>query len=381
MYGLPQAGIIAQDLLTKRLHKAEYRQSKVTPGYWRHEWRPISFTLVIDDFGVKCINKTDINHLASVLSQDYKIDTDWEGTRYLGLTLDWDYKLRKVHLSMPGYTKKACIRFGHTHPNSPQMQPHPHTLPTYGATIQFAKYINQTPLATKEKQKYIQQVIGIFLYYGRAVNSTLLVALSLLASAQAAPTEHMLELVKWLLDYASSNPDAILTYKSSDMILAVYSNTSYLSKVNARSQAGGHFFCSTNVDNPPNNGAILNISKIHKAVMSSAAEAELGSLYINACEAVPMRQLLTEMGHKQRKTPIQTDNTTAFGVVNNNIQPRRTKAMGMRFHWLCCCDSQGQFWYYWAPGSNNLANYWTKHHCAAHHIEKRPQNLNFKIHN
>ena len=98
MYGLPQAGIIAQELLTKRLHQAGYRQSTVTPGYWRHEWRPISFTLVVDDFGEKYINKTDVDHLTSVLSQDYQIDMDWEGTRYLGLTLDWDYKLRKVHL-------------------------------------------------------------------------------------------------------------------------------------------------------------------------------------------------------------------------------------------------------------------------------------------
>ncbi len=83
-----------------------------------------------------------------------------------------------------------------------------------------------------------------------------------------------------------------------------------------------------------------------------------------------MCQLLTEMGHKQPKTPIQTDITTAFGVVNHNIQPQCTKAMDMRFHWLRCCDFQGQFWYYWAPRSNNLADYWTKHHCTAHHIEK-----------
>ena len=46
MYGLPQAGIIAQELLQERLLKAGYRQSKVTPGYWKHDWRPISFTLV-----------------------------------------------------------------------------------------------------------------------------------------------------------------------------------------------------------------------------------------------------------------------------------------------------------------------------------------------
>jgi hypothetical protein len=91
MYRLPQAGIIAQDLLTKQLKKARYCQSKIMPGYWRHDWRPISFTLVVDDFGVKYDNKDDVKHLISSLSQDYTIDTNWEGTRYLGLTLDWDY--------------------------------------------------------------------------------------------------------------------------------------------------------------------------------------------------------------------------------------------------------------------------------------------------
>jgi hypothetical protein len=132
MHGLSQAGIIAQDLLTKRLRQAGYQQNKVTPGYWRREWRPISFTLVIDDFGVKYINKTDVDHLTSVLSQDYEIDTDLDGTQYLGHTLNWDYKLRKVHLTMPEYIEKALlIRFGYTPPDKPQLQPHhPHTLPT-----------------------------------------------------------------------------------------------------------------------------------------------------------------------------------------------------------------------------------------------------------
>jgi hypothetical protein len=88
MYGLPQAGILTQELLTERLLKAGYLQSAVTPGFWWHEWWPISFTLVVDDFGVKYINKTDAEHLLAVLKQDYKCETDWEGTRYLGLTID-----------------------------------------------------------------------------------------------------------------------------------------------------------------------------------------------------------------------------------------------------------------------------------------------------
>ena len=106
--------------------------------------------------------------------------------------------------------------------------------------------------------------------------------------------------------------------------------------------------------------------------MSSAAEAELGAMFINAKEAVPARKTLDEMGHKQPRTPMQVDNSTAVGVSNNNIQPRRTKAMDMRFHWLRDRESQKQFKYYWRPGKENLADYWTKHFCTAHHKQMRP---------
>jgi hypothetical protein len=51
---------------------------------------------------------------------------------------------------------------------------------------------------------------------------------------------------------------------------------------------------------------VLNISKILKAVMSGTAKAELGALYINTQEAIPMQLLLEEKSHKQPPTPIQT---------------------------------------------------------------------------
>jgi len=121
---------------------------------------------------------------------------------------------------------------------------------------------------------------------------------------------------------------------------------------------------SSDVANPHNNGAVPNIDQLIKAVMSSAAEAER--------KAVPMRQLLTEMGHTQPSTPIQTDNSTACGVVNSNIQTRQTKAMDMRFHWLRDHEAQSQFRFYWAPEKAILGDYWMKHHCAAHHIDKCP---------
>ena len=378
MYGLPQAGIIAQELLEERLQAAGYSQSKITPGYWKHEWRPISFTLVVDDFGVKYIGKEHVMHLINTLRKDYEVEEDWDGKRYIGITMDWDYKQREVHLSMPEYVERALARFGHPIPDKPQHQPHQHTIPTYGATVQYAKPEDTSRRLSPQEKKFIQEVIGVFLYYGRAVDSTMLTALSAIASAQAEPTEDTMTRCKQFLDYAATHQDAIITYHASDMVLVVHSDASYLSEPKARSRAGGHFFLSSDITDPLDNGAVLNLAQLIKAVMSSAAEAELAALYINAREAIPQRQCLEEMGHKQPPTPMQTDNTTALGVVNNNIQPKRTKAMDMRFHWLRCREAQHQFRFFWRPGHTNKADYWTKHHCAAHHIEKRKEILTHK---
>ena len=276
MYGLPQAGIIAQELLEERLKAAGYSQSKITHGYWKHDWRPISFTLVVDDFGVKYIGKEHVMHLINTLKKDYEVEEDWDGKRYVGITMDWDYKKREVHLSMPEYVERALARFGHSILDKPQHQPHLHTIPTYGATVQYAKPEDTSRKLSPQEKKFIQEVIGVFLYYGRAVDSTMLTALSAIASAQAEPTEETMERCKLFLDYAATHQDAIITYHASDMVLVVHSDASYLSEPKAHSRAGGHFFLSSDVADPLDNGAVLNLAQLIKAVMSSAAEAKLG---------------------------------------------------------------------------------------------------------
>jgi hypothetical protein len=86
MYGLPQAGILAQELLEKQLNEHDYSQSKVVPGLWTHKIRPISFTLVVNDFGVKYVGKEHAMHLISILNENYKISEDWSGSKYIGIT-------------------------------------------------------------------------------------------------------------------------------------------------------------------------------------------------------------------------------------------------------------------------------------------------------
>jgi len=245
---------------------------------------------------------------------------------------------------------------------------------TYGAKVQHPTAPDDSVSIDKLGKKFIQEVTGVFLYLARAVDSTMLTPLSALASEQAAPTEKMMQKCLQFLDYVASQEEAIVTYRTSDMKLTIHSNASYLSEPKARSRVGGHMFMADLEEIPINNGAILNISQIIK-VMSSAAEAEPGALFINSKKAVSMRKALEEMGHPRPRAPIQTDNSPAHTLLTNKILPKALKAIDMRFHWLRCRDAQGQYRFYWRPGTKNLADYWTKHHPASHHKSFRSQIL------
>jgi hypothetical protein len=114
MYGLPQAGILANKLLEKRLNKHGYFQHRHTPGLWAHRSRLIQFTLGVDDFGIKCVGKEHAKHLITILQQHYETSIDWTGSLYCGITLTWDYKKRTLDISMPGYVEAALHQFQHS---------------------------------------------------------------------------------------------------------------------------------------------------------------------------------------------------------------------------------------------------------------------------
>jgi hypothetical protein len=88
MYGFPQAGLLANELLKKCLNKHGYQQSKLVPGLWKHDTRPIQFTPVVDDLSMKYIGKEHAQHLKNTLKEHYKFMCDCTGKRYIGITLD-----------------------------------------------------------------------------------------------------------------------------------------------------------------------------------------------------------------------------------------------------------------------------------------------------
>ncbi len=184
----------------------------------------------------------DAQHLIETLKQDYTITISWGATKYIGLTFDWDYGNGQVHVHMPDYLDKVFLKFKHVAPSKKQNSPHPHANPQYGANTQYAESQDESPLLNKKDTKHVQAVMRTLLYYAHAVDSTILTALSSLATEQAKSMQKTMEKVKKLLEYCASQEEAKITYNKSKMILVVYNDAGYCNERKLHSQARGFFF-------------------------------------------------------------------------------------------------------------------------------------------
>ena len=329
MYGLPQAGILAKKLLRKHLAPHGYYELPHTPGVWKHATLPVQFTLAVDDFGVK-YQGGSIHHLINALKENYEISEDWTGELYCGIGLKWNYKDRILDTSMPGYVGKQLTKYKHIRSIKPQHTPLQPAPRIYGKDAQKPAPLDKAPPLGDKEKRFIQQVVDSFLYYGRAVDPKILHALSNIASQQSELTETTLKNTHLFLDYMVWHPEATIRFYRSDMIINVHSDVSYLTAPKSRSRASGHYFLGAipNNNQPIQlNGAIHSLCAILKFVASSAAEAELGTLFLNAREAKAMRLTLTKLGYPQPPTPIHIDNTKVVGIVNNTIKQQGSRSI------------------------------------------------------
>jgi len=237
--------------------------------------------------------------------------------------INWDYTAGHVDISMPDYVPKALLTLCHPLPKTAQHSPHHWTAPVYGQKIQLAT-TNISPLLDKLGIQWVQQISGLFLYYSRSCDPTIIVALNEISNHHASPTKHTKKACNMLFNYLAILPDATICYHASNMVLAVCSNAAYLVLPNARSSAAGYFFltnlpgATSNPPNPKPNGAVHVLCKTLWSVAASASEAKTGSLFLNAEEAVPILTALTVMGHQQPPTgtPLKTNNATATGILH-----------------------------------------------------------------
>ncbi len=233
VWGLPQAGILANKLLRKHLLPHGYYKCANTPGLWKHKTRPISFTLVVYDFGIKYVRKEHVDHLIWCIKQKYELTKDWTGNLYCEIKLNWDYNARTLNISMPGYIKKLLLQYKHCMPSKPQYCPYAPAPKQYGANAQAPLPVNISPKLSLDEIKEIQRIIDSILYYAQAINITVLMALSSIAIKQSKGTTNTMQKAKQLLNYLATYPDATICFQAYDMIMNVHSKASYLSKSDA----------------------------------------------------------------------------------------------------------------------------------------------------
>jgi hypothetical protein len=293
MYGLKQAGLLANQLLQTRLAPFGYFPARHTPGLWLHKTRPIFFTLVVDDFAAKYVVRQHAEHLWNALLRTYELTTDWTATVYSGMTLKRDYDKITCDILMPGYVSNVLSRFQHDAPKHPQHTPSRYATLVYGAKTQYAT-TDETPPLTAQQCLTIQKVTGSVLYYARAVDPTAFMPLNDIATNQTKATEKTQAAMNQMLDYLATHPGATIRYHASDMILSIHSDASYLSVSNARSRLGVLFFLGNkSPEQETLNGSILYVAAIIKNVVASAVESEVGACFHNAQSGAPLVVTLT----------------------------------------------------------------------------------------
>jgi hypothetical protein len=162
----------------------------------------------------------------------------------------------------------------------------------------------------------LQQVIGTFLYYAQAVDSTMLHALNTLTAAQSDGTQKTTQAMVDLLNYCASNPDAMHRYHASDMVLYTHSNASYLAELKACSQAGGHHYLG---NHPPAQTRytmaqyLIFREYFERSWWHQPLRPKLAPCF-NGQEATVL-----ELVHPQPPTPMRNDNTMAYGIINDTV--------------------------------------------------------------
>ena len=181
-YGLPQSGMLVNNLLHTCLNKNGYFEATTTPGLWKHQWQPIQFCLIVDNFVIEYVGERHIHHLRDVLKQHYEITEDWTGTKFGGINIKWNYAQkhaeRTCRFCIKDYIKDLLLRFCHKAPHKPQLLPYKHREITYGANPQLAHIEDTSPPLDEVDIKRIQAIVGAVLFNGRAVRRKLLVTLN-----------------------------------------------------------------------------------------------------------------------------------------------------------------------------------------------------------
>jgi hypothetical protein len=142
----------------------------------------------------------------------YTVSKYWTGGLFCGISFKWDYEIKHVDLSMPGYIKEALRKYQHPMPKHPQYAPHNWTVPACGQHIQYPPLPDASPPATTQDITRVQGIVGTLLHNARAVDPNLLVPLSTLVSQLAMDISGPMDTISQILDYCSTHPESLIRY-------------------------------------------------------------------------------------------------------------------------------------------------------------------------
>jgi hypothetical protein len=222
LYGLKEAGKLSNIHLVQLLSSYDFVETS-TPCLFRHKTRPITFCLVVDDFGVKYQHRADFDFLVTCLSNLYHCKAHPIAHKFLDFTLAHDRTARTLSLSYPGYTDALLTRL---RPNGVKgyQTPSIYTPPLYGSSASQSPTVDSSPPASASQKKDRKIAIGYVMYYGRYVDSRLLTATCALACELANATFDTLHRLDRLLGYASAHRNGHRLYHASDMISEIFSD-------------------------------------------------------------------------------------------------------------------------------------------------------------
>ena len=227
MCGLKQEGEITYDDLKQHLLPHGHVPTKHTPALWCHASSNLTFTLIADDFGIKCKNISQFQHLLHTLQQKYDIAVNSTDTLCAKVSLDWNYVNRIFKFSTTGCIKKVLTKHNNLTPTSEQHNPRQPEPITYVPHQPPTPNDNSKDL-TKEEKLVFQSTLGSLLCYGHIIDSTILTAINDLSIVQTKATTASNRHLNTSLDNFHSNANATMLHRKSDMMINVRSDGSHL---------------------------------------------------------------------------------------------------------------------------------------------------------
>ena len=229
---------------------------------------------------------------------------------------------------MPTYVRKALEKLNHTTPSLPQHVPYKGVPITYGKQPHNTQEPDNTPFLSKEDTRHIQRNVGTFLYYARAVDTTIHPAINDMSITQAKSTQQTKIAADMFIDYLSTHQNTTLTFYKSDMQAYVDSDAAYLLSPQAKSRAAGYFYLSIQntthpiPTKPPLNAPIHVECTCSKHIVSSAAVTETGALFHNCKVAIGLKNMLESLGHKQT-IQVKIDDATTSALCNATLEQKK----------------------------------------------------------